>query len=154
MISQPIEMDAELGRLILGLIPVRVNQDFTAKDKSFQQILSILGVEGKIAEERYENISIEIEAAYSFEGIENLPSGGFAAVYISRFWVCPIENGSDSGWNVERFGRYDRFYGALNKILKTEAIIKNDIPDIEMTSLVEITSSGLVEKEKYWRVRR
>lgn len=156
MINQPILMDAELGRLVIGLRPETVKQVFTINDeKYFHQILSILGVEGRVAKERWDNISFEIEASYSFRGVSNLKSG-YVAVFDSRIRVCPTEKGSDSGWSVERFALYDRFYSVLNKMLKISPSVEMDIPDIEevILFLIDVTAETLSRKVKFWRIRR
>jgi|WetSurMetagenome_2_1015567.scaffolds.fasta_scaffold435101_2 hypothetical protein len=156
MIRQPIVMEAVLGRLIFGLTPVPTNQVFTKNDKCFRNILYMLGVEGRIEEKRYANICFEVAAEYSFQGFDLLPTGGCVAVFDSRIWVCPTENGSDSGWSVEKFHFYDMFYSELNDILKTAPVVRSDIPDIEEVDLwwIDVTTEKLVEKEKYWRLRK
>ena len=157
MIEQPIVMEAELGRLIVGLKPKSVKKVFTVKDKSFYQILWILAVEGRVEKERHNNISIEVAVEYSFRGLNRLPTGGFVAVFDSKIWVCPTENGSDSGWSVEQFRLYDRFHRDLNNIMGTTPMAEVDIPDIEEVNLVCVDVTSGIEmhgKGRFWRLRR
>lgn len=156
MIEQPVVMEAELARLISCLTPPSVKRLFTVKDEGFYDVFYFLGIPTPFDEKRYPNISFEIAAEYTFQGLKNLLTGGWVAIYYSNIWVCPTENGSDSGWSVEKFHRYDRFYGELNRMLKVAEETAADVPDLEQVSLlrIDVSDQRLVEDTKYWRIRR
>ena len=119
---QPVLMEKSLAEMVQNLTPKRKNMVVTCEDAVFEQILVILGRAGQVSDERKPTIKIDLEASHFFEGFKALEDGKHVALFLPRFWIAPMENNNDRGWEVERFRQGDTFYDDMREIMEVAPV--------------------------------
>lgn len=153
MDKQTVLMEKNLAELVQKSTPKRVTRVVTSTDADFEQILTILGRSGQVSDERKPTIKIDLEAAYFFAGIKNLENGKHSAVYMPRFWIAPMENNNDRGWEVERFRDGDTYFEDMKEIMKVSSV-EIELLIEDTTVLAFEVDNSHVAPGKVWLLKR
>ena len=148
--NNSVVMEAELGRLVFGLIPENTSKVMTNQDKSFNQILAAVCVVSNESKKDVD-ISLRIMTEYQFVGLGIRPTGGYTAVFQPRFWIYR----SDRDWEGVSFETGKILFNELTEFTKNK-VVETDIPDIEemKTQWISVMSGRLVDAGSVWRIRK